>query len=165
MPRTLDAYYHESRPRTPFTTAFLSDANLRRLRQEVLREVETIMGDHPIPTHIRETTDGFFMQPVLTRILREAELSCEAPAELVPNANALIRPDLVASVASEALAFRSYDRWLTDGHPNLANVPRPAQPQRRDTTILVDSYALSHPYGSGMAGRTAAACDRWEEED
>lgn len=141
--QSLSDFYHTQYPATAFSHAFLNGSHLLHLQQMLTSALRYTSGNPDAATVP-------FSELLIARLIE----FCQRFRHVHPQPEQLRITDEM--FIKEYIDNMTYDenytsfwkRWCAEGIPDPNNIPLPLYGDKRDLTLDMSNYTLSHPFGT-----------------
>lgn len=146
--QSITSFFHTQYPATPFTRSFLDDRHLLQLQQQLTVALRYTSGNPSAPVVP-------FSELLVARIIDYAKKMKHVQPS--PQQMRMVDDMFVARYVDDMTWESNYkqvwNRWCAEGIPDPNNIPLPIYGDKRDMTLDVSNYSLSHPFGTEFLPR------------
>ena len=141
--QTLTDFYHARYMKTPFTEAFLDGAHLLKLQHLLTVALRYTSGCDSAPLVP-------FSELLVARLIEftnKFKHVAPYPQQMKITDEMFIREYIDNMVWDENYG-QFWKRWCSEGIPDPNNIPLPEYGDKRNQTLELTNYMLSHPFGT-----------------
>jgi hypothetical protein len=141
--QSLSDFYHTHYSATAFTLAFLSGAHLLQLQHKLTVALRYTSGTDSAPLVP-------FSELLVARLIDFAtkfRYVTPYPQQMKITDQMFIN-EYIDNMSWDENYGMFWKRWCSEGIPDPNNIPLPLYGDKRDLTLELTDYSLSHPYGT-----------------